>query len=209
VVARMRAWDGAYRKDSSGAVAFEAVFHYFKDAFYADGLDPETASNFISAANIKRMLTDDIAAADPAQLARALTTAIEKAGPDTAKFASWGEMHHLVLAHVLGNIPVIGARYRFGEYAVGGSTDTLMKTAAGSSAEKHNVRYGSQARHVSDMSDLDRNWFLLLGGNDGWINSSTFADQVPDWLAGRYIQVPMRPETVREQFRYAMALTPG
>ena len=71
------------------------------------------------------------------------------------------------------------------------------------------TRYGSQARHVSDLSDLDRNWFLLLGGQDGWLNSTTFMDQVPDWLEGRYIQVPMRPETVRAQFTHAMTLSPG
>lgn len=209
VITRMRSWDGYYRKDSSGAVAFEVFFRYFKDAFYADGLDPETASNFISAANIKQMLTDDMQGADATRLVTALVGALKKSAPDAAKFATWGEMHRLGLSHVLANIPLIGARYRFGDYPVAGSTDTLMKTSSGASAEQHMTRYGSQARHVSDLSDLDRNWFLLLGGQDGWLNSTTFMDQVPDWLEGRYIQVPMRPETVRAQFSHAMTLSPG
>jgi penicillin amidase len=117
-------------------------------------------------------------------------------------------MHRLGMAHVLGNIPVIGARYRFGDWPVDGSTDTLMKTSSGSTGEQHFTRYGSQSRHISDLSDLDRNWFLLLGGQDGWINSSTFMDQVEPWLEGRYIQVPMRPESARARPGQAMTLTP-
>jgi penicillin amidase len=171
-------------------------------------MDLEAARNFIAVADAKLILVEDIRQADKARLASALSKALHLAAPDAAKFASWGEMHRLSLAHVLGNIPVVGSRYRFGEFAVGGSTDTLMKTSASSSSERHQVRYGSQARHVSDLSDLDRNWFLLLGGQDGWLNSSTFMDQVEDWRAGRYIQVPMRPETVRAQSDRTMTLTP-
>jgi penicillin amidase len=208
VVARMRAWDGSYTKESSGAVAFEVLFHHFKDAMYEGAMDPEEARNFISVADAKLILVEDVRNADKPRLSAALEKAIRLAAPDAAKFASWGEMHRLGLSHVLGNIPVIGSRYRFGEFAVGGSTDTLMKTSAASSNERHRVRYGSQARHVSDLSDLDSNWFLLLGGQDGWLASSTFMDQVDDWLAGRYIQVPMRAETVRTQFPHAMTLTP-
>jgi penicillin amidase len=206
VVARMRAWDGHYTKESVGAVAFEVFFHHFKEAFYASALDPESARNFVSAADIKVILVDDIAEADSARVETALRTALGKAAPDAAKFAGWGEMHRLGLAHVLANVPLIGARYRFGDHPIGGSTDTLMKTSSGSSAERHFTRYGSQARHVSDLADLDRNWFQILGGQDGWFNSSTFADQVPEWLEGRYIQVPMRPETVRAKFRHVLKL---
>ena len=208
VIARMRGWDGYYRKDSSGAVAFEVFFHHFKEAFYTNESDPEAARNFVSAADIKVILIDDVVEAEPARLQATLRTALAKSPPDAAKFASWGEMHRIGLQHVLGNVPLIGSRYRFGDYPVGGSTDTLMKTSSGSSAERHFTRYGSQARHVSDLSDLDRNWFQILGGQDGWFNSSTFADQVPEWLEGRYIQVPMRPETVRAKFGRAMTLTP-
>jgi penicillin amidase len=205
----MRSWNGYYTKDSSGAVAFEVFFHYFKDAFYSNGLDPDAARNFISAANIKVLLADDVKAADKSRLAAVLSDSLKKAAPDAAKFATWGEMHRLGIAHTLANIPVIGSRYRVGDYPVGGATDTLMKTSASSSAERHFTRYGSQARHVSDLSDLDRNYFLVLGGQDGWINSSTYADQVGEWIEGRYIQVPMRPETVRAKFQRAMMLSPG
>jgi penicillin amidase len=75
-----------------------------------------------------------------------------------------------------------------------------MKTAHGTTDERHVTRYGSNARHISDLSESDRNYFVLLGGQDGWINSSTFTDHVPLWLEGEYIQMPLTMDKVRERF---------
>ena len=86
------------------------------------------------------------------------------------------------------------------------AANSLMKTAHASTDLRHRASYGANARHVSDLSDLDRNWFVLLGGQDGWLNSSTFLDQVPLWLEGRYLEMPLRPETVRARFRYVTEL---
>ena len=211
LLAELRGWDGYYRTDSRGPVAFELVFHHFKDAFYNGHMDPEAARNFISVADIKRILADDVARAahgDGARLSAALRDALGKSAEAFGQFANWGEMHRLGLSHALGNLPVIGGRYRFGEYPVGGSTDTLMKTSHSSTDERHFTRYGSQARHVSDLADPDANYFLILGGQDGWFASSTFVDQVPLWLEGRYIQVPMRPETVRRLHPHVTLLAP-
>jgi penicillin G amidase len=73
---------------------------------------------------------------------------------------------------------------------------------------RHRAGYGSNARHISDLSDMDRNWFVLLGGQDGWLNSSTFLDQVPLWLEGEYVEMPLRLETVRARFRHVTELGP-
>jgi penicillin G amidase len=56
------------------------------------------------------------------------------------------------------------------------------------------------ARHISDLSDLDRNYFVLLGGQDGWLGSTTFLDQVALWQQGKYITLPLRPETARATY---------
>jgi penicillin amidase len=48
----------------------------------------------------------------------------------------------------------------------------------------------------------------LLGGQDGWFGSSTFADQVPLWREGRYIALPLTAETVRNSFAQRTILTP-
>ena len=100
-------------------------------------------------------------------------------------------------------------RRRITRNAAPGSRQTVMKTNASPSDTKHRAGYGSQARHISDMSDLDANHFLLLGGQDGWFRSSTFMDQMPMWEKGTYIQIPMRLETVRREFRHTMTLRNG
>jgi penicillin amidase len=68
--------------------------------------------------------------------------------------------------------------------------------------------FGAQARHISDMSDLDSNWFALVGGNDGWIGSENFLDQIDAFRTSTPIRVPMRLETVRETFPHRTVLDP-
>jgi penicillin amidase len=114
----------------------------------------------------------------------------------------------LALKHPLVNVPLIGSKYRFDDLPIGGSTDTLMKTSHGLVDGRHETSYGSQARFLTDLGDPDANWFALLGGQDGWINSGAFLDQVPLWLTGDYVQVPLTEEKVREAFPGTMTLRP-
>ncbi len=65
----------------------------------------------------------------------------------------------------------------------------------------------SASRSVT-LSDLDENYFVLLGGQDGWFRSSTFTSQMPLWLEGGYVQVPLRLETVRRTFKHQTTLRP-
>jgi penicillin amidase len=103
---------------------------------------------------------------------------------------------------------MFGRPWRFADLPAGGGADTLMKTAHRQTACRHGVSYGSMARHISEMSDPDRNYFVLLGGQDGWIGSTTFLDQVALWQAGNYISLPLRMETSRATFRHVTLLAP-
>ena len=89
------------------------------------------------------------------------------------------------------------------------SNETALKTAHNLTAEEHDSTFGSQSRHLSDMADPDRNYFILLGGQDGWLNSANFADQVELWRDGDFVQVPLRPETVQRSFERVTLLTPN
>jgi penicillin amidase len=115
-------------------------------------------------------------------------------------------MHRLALRHPLALLPVVGRRFEFADYPIGGSSESLMKTAHPMTDQRHRAGYGATARHVSDLSDMDHNWFVLLGGQDGWLNSSSFLDQVPLWLDGDYVEMPLRVATVRTRFRYVTEL---
>src|SRR5262249_13002229 len=89
-----------------------------------------------------------------------------------------------------------------------GSSETLMKTAHPMTNRRHAAAYGSVARHISDLSDPDRNFFSLLGGQDGWLRSENFTDQVRLWQNGEYISLPLQPETVHATFPYRTLLQP-
>ena len=81
-----------------------------------------------------------------------------------------------------------------------------MKTAHPLTDRRHGTSYGSGARHVSDLSDLDRNYFVLLGGQDGWLGSTTCLDQVALRRDGEYITLPLRPKTARATFQHRTEL---
>jgi len=57
------------------------------------------------------------------------------------------------------------------------------------------------------MGDPDSSEFVLIGGNDGWIGSENALDQVPLWLKGEYIRMPLRPETVAREFPVVTVLS--
>jgi penicillin amidase len=117
-------------------------------------------------------------------------------------------MHRLRLSHPLSFVPFLGGRYRFADFPARGSSETLQKTAHGPATGRHAASYGQQARHISDMSDPDANWFALLGGQDGWLSSTTAFDQVALWRDGKYVKVPLRLETVRRTYTHRLELAP-
>jgi penicillin amidase len=83
-----------------------------------------------------------------------------------------------------------------------------MKSGHGLVTGPHEVSFGSMARQVSDMADLDANWFTLFGGQDGWLGSAAFADQVPLWRERRGIRMPLRQATVAAEFPRVTVLRP-
>ncbi|MCP5364954.1 MAG: penicillin acylase family protein [Hyphomicrobiales bacterium] len=207
-VERIAAWDGHYRPESTGAVAFELFHHAFTTNYYKSVFGDTDWAAFAGVGQLKAILVEDIEAMEPQRLANHLSEALTEAAPKLENFANWGEMHRLGLRHPLHFIPLMGDRFRFADHPIGGSSDALMKTAHALTDQRHYARYGSNARHISDLSNLDANLFVLLGGQDGWFNSSTFIDQSDLWLEGEYIQMPLSDESVRNMFPHRTELIP-
>lgn len=203
---RMREWDGHYRRESVGAAAYEQFRYGFLSRFYTLAFGEADAAAFAASGRLGALLGDQIEAAADDAVRGALEAGLEAAAAGLGAFENWGAMHRLQLSHPLAAAPVIGDRYRFAEHGVGGSSETLMKTAHEASAGRHTVNYGANARHISDMTDADANWFVLLGGQDGWLGSSTLIDQWPLWRDGDYVRVPLTLEAVRESFPHRLTL---
>ena len=185
VVRRMRNWDGHYRSDSVEAVSFEQFRAGFVLQFMTmqfgerDGL---VLAEFDAGGSL---LLEEIETARESALRISLAKGFYTAAIGLEAHASWSEMHRMELSHPLSNLPLVGSRYRFQEYGTGGNTETLMCSSSGTIPCNRKVRYGSNARHVSDMSDPDANFFALIGGQDGWLGSST--------LLGSGVLVARRP----------------
>jgi penicillin amidase len=207
-LALIASWDGYYREDSQGAVAFEAFRAAFLADFYEVILNGQDWAAYAGIDRTQKLTREDIDNGNAIRLRSALKAGLEAAGEAVASGDTWGDRHRLVIQHPLGNLPIVGGRYRFLDLPVGGSSETLMKTAHGPAGERHSVRYGSQARHISDLSDPDANYFVLLGGQDGWFNSSTFLDQVDLWRQGGYVQVPLSVGAVRDRSVHETVLSP-
>ena len=205
-IGRLRNWDGEYRSDSRGAVTFEQFRYGFTSSFYALRYGEEDAESFATMRRSTALLRQDIDSADEETLRTALAAGLSAAVEGLDSFANWGEMHRLSLAHPLSFVPLIGGSYSFVDEGVGGSSETLMKTAHETTNERHTVTYGSNARHISDLSDPNENYFVLLGGQDGWFNSSTMLDQWELWRSGDYVRVPLTLGAVRESFPHLLSL---
>jgi len=204
ILALLKAWDGCYRVDSHGAAAFEVLLFHFARRFYPPAVQAAYAASW----KLRDLIRRDVERGGEPRLADAARCALR----DTARrwhWRSWGELHRLRLDHPLAALPLIGRRYRYFDLPAAGGSESVMKTANGLAGGRHRVRYGSNARHVSDLSDLDANHFALLGGQDGWFGSTTFADQVDLWRAGAYVRVPLLPETVRRSFPFVTRLEPA
>lgn len=192
----LEAWDGRHDADSKGALAFELLLNHLIHRLHgAHGLAIYRAS-----LQPWDLLREDAAAMPEDRLRAAAAAALAAAARPFARYRTWGGMHRLRLAHPLGQLPVIGRRYRFADLPVGGSNETLMKTAHGLSDRRHAVRFGANARLIADLADPDATRFVLLGGQDGAFGSAALLDQVADWRAGGYRPLPLTPKAVEAAF---------
>ncbi|MFN3231039.1 MAG: penicillin acylase family protein [Alphaproteobacteria bacterium] len=200
----LRDWDGRYEVDSRGAVAFEAAAALLIPALLSDAEQIAFEVGGAEYADYALMVTQT----PPDQISGPLVTALTEAAKVMAEHPTWGDFHTLKVQHNFGAIPLIGGRYQVAEIPWPGSGETLWKADHPLATGPTRTTYGAQSRHVSDMSDLDSNWFVLLGGNDGWINSGSFADQLDLFGRGEMIHVPMRLESVKTAFPFRSVLTP-
>lgn len=209
LAAQLRDWDGDYAAGASGPVVFEALLHAL-----ARGLAPQRAAQAGLGLDDEwgrhtRLLLPDLDALPPKERALLLRKAAPRALAARSRFPSWGAMHRLRIGHLLSQVPMLGRSLQVADWPAGGSRESPMKNSHGLVRGRHAVQYGAQARHLSDLADLDANHFVLLGGNDGWIGSENYADQLPLWRARRYLRMPLRAETVEREFPRLLELRPA
>ncbi|HEY1719713.1 MAG TPA: penicillin acylase family protein [Magnetospirillaceae bacterium] len=199
----LTAWNGAYSEDSAGPLAFETMVFHLGRALLGPRL-PMYARSW----DTRGMIHEDVRRLDDNRARAIVQAAIPGVAKALTQFGTWGSIHRLRLPHPLARLPILGRKLYFGDWPVGGNGETISKSGYGLTDQRHFAGLVAVSRHVSDMADLDANHFVLLGGQDGWLGSTTVLDQVPLWRSGTYIQVPLRTETVYATFRHKTTLTP-
>jgi penicillin amidase len=202
----LASWQGDYDKNLHAPVAFQAIMFEFINSYFVEKYDEDFANTLFNYDQMNYFLYDEFSALDMATRHKYLMPALDNALDAYEDYETWGEMHKLRLRHPIGFIPLIGRNYNFGEYPTSGSYSTIYKSAHPITNEEHFTTFGAQSRMISMMRDLDENYIVLVGGQDGWIDSPNAADQIEVWLNGEYIHLPMRPETVAKTFTTKMEL---
>ncbi len=198
------AWDGHYHADSKGALIFQLSVYELRERIYAKKYSKGAKERLLDGINLNAMLKADIDTLPQSELKEAIYAT--KDGFE--KYKRWGDFHRLHLGHMASNAPIVGSKYLYMDLPASGSNETLNKTAHQTTNERHKTRYGANARHISFMNDMDENYFVLLGGQDGWIKSQNFLDQVHLWTRGEYLKVPLRLESVKKSFKHKIVLSP-
>ncbi len=199
-------WDGHYRATSRGALAFQLMAYHLVLNYYSERYSSDMAEFVINTDRAVSILIHELETLGDNELKSLITKSFTRASGRFKRYGTWGGMHRLAVQHLFGNIPVLGKKYRFAVHPADGFATTVAKTSFRLSDEKHVTTYGANSRHISVMSDPDENYFVLLGGQDGWLNSGNFLDQVPLWLEGKYLKIPLEIESVKKKFNHKMVL---
>lgn len=201
----MREWDGNYRSDSRGALAYQAFLSGYARALYAALHAQDELDAIERSAYFEDFLVQKTETAKDKTVAGAFRKGLERAEGLLEKYAVWGDVHRLQLKHGLANIPLLSERYVFDNIPTSGSRETVMKRAHGLIGdEPEGAYYGAQSRQVSDLADPNANYFVILGGQDGWINSENFLDQATLWQKGEYMKIPLEMDLVRMSFKHKL-----
>ncbi|WP_049621217.1 penicillin acylase family protein [Frateuria defendens] len=200
----LRQWDGDYGGHSAGALAFELLLA----GVARRAGERRRLSAYRTVWMTQRLLHEDLAALPADTLRAAVAAALPKAARRLARYARWGAVHRIALKHPLGHLPGQARLFNAPAFEAEGGNNTVHKSGHSLHEGPHAASFGSCARHISDLADLDANDFALLGGQDGWPGSENYLDQVELWRRGGYVRVPLRPESVQATFTHATTLRP-
>lgn len=202
-------WDGSYGESDVAPAVFESLLTALAPAVYTQLSEAGRERLYGQLGRLRIFVGEDFARLDSAARRIVLVAGLRNASRTLRWGTTWADLHRLRIEHILGRIPLIGGRYRIEMLPLSGSRETMFKTAHPTTDKPHLSFFGAQSHHLSDLSDLDANTFVILGGQDGWIGSDTFADQVDLWRKGETVHVPLAPKAVRDAFPIAMRLRPG
>lgn len=196
----LQTWDGSYSADNHAALQFECLLAGLVQKVALHKGYPRTPSLMEQWSYLTGSFLQELQQVEANVLRVWVPTCLDHADQSAQHWQMWGNLHKVRLRHVLGYSRLMGKLFSSRSFPAAGSRETLMKNAHGLIRGFDETSYGSQSRHLSDMSDPDANYFVLLGGQDGWVGSQLMQDQIPLWRSQQTIQMPLRDEAIHELF---------
>ncbi|NRA62943.1 MAG: penicillin acylase family protein [Pseudobacteriovorax sp.] len=204
-------WQGFYEAKEKGAVAFEILMYFgWRDYITSNHTDLTLQKYYQGFDGWKPIMRHWIEQLQGRLVYAKLQSWIKNSEAYWNNNMVWGDFHRQIIQHPMGSIPFLGRRFKILEYGENGGNDTLFKTGRRFSPEVQKVSYGASARHISDMSHIDENYFVLKGGQDGWMTTKNLSDQIKLWRQGRYIKIPLSLKKIKNEFTANLTvLTPN
>ncbi|MAZ48635.1 MAG: hypothetical protein CME65_08725 [Halobacteriovoraceae bacterium] len=181
-------WDGKFLDKSQGALAFHGVMYFLAQEKYLED------------SNWKENLLKELRATKGEKIKNKLIKHSPEIKKFMRKFKSWGDFTRQSQKTIFGMIPLIGERYSYDSIPLSGNSDTINKYGRSLNLEVSEVSYGASARHISDLSSPDENYFIQNGGQDSWLMNENLADQAAMFKRGEYLKLPLTMDKVKKSF---------
>lgn len=194
-------WDGSYIENSRAALVHELISWSIANELFSKIIpNKEMRKKILSSDEWQIRLLEELENYNTLEIGQLVKKALIRTKSVRGKYKNWGEFHKISIKSPLGFLPIIGSRYRYYEYNAPGSSSTINKVAFSPDLNEKKSYYGAQSRHISDLNDPNENYFVMLGGNDGWLNSKHIYDQTMLWKEGKYLKLPLTIKEVKKVF---------
>jgi penicillin amidase len=215
---QLQGWDCRMEPDRIGATLFDVFFGHWVRAVAAQQFEGDTAALLAGGANglAAALLVDgdqagwfptgrlELAIRDA--MAAALDWLENRLGSDMAAW-TWGRLHTIPLRHVLSGRGDLAQLLDHGGLPVKGDATTVCNASLGPQYES---RAGAGYRLIADLSTSPPSLSAVDGQSEsGHPGSSHYADQLNDWLEGRYHSLPLNPAEASRGAVTKLVLEPG
>lgn len=200
----LKSWDGNYNVKSKGALVFEVfvaawakdiINHYVFNEGFTKNQKTKLFDFLVKQFDYRMFLIRSLTETDFLTKSK-FDIYFSKVVLAYEKYGQWGEYHQLDLRHPLGNLKLFKYPYSYFKGPWDGGNETLMKSTHKLSVYNGKANFGAQARWIVDASDLNENYLVYLGGQDGFIKSKNINDLTTIWQKGGYLKIPFD----RDQF---------
>ena len=211
IAEQLEQWDGQAARDSRVAPYFYIWYEHLRRAiagtlYGSPGFFPREAMNAVLdsgrvlwAGERGRALLDSLSAASMLHT------------DSVVRGRTWGDLHYVLAAHVLGEVKVVDRLLglNVGPAPHQGSPTTVNVAQYLANDVPIRTSYGPSQRHVADMADIDGSGgFILPTGQSGLPGSPHYKDMFERWRNGGLWLIPLDRGAAEARTVHRMTIRP-